>query len=110
MKAQKYVIDDPEEDNVDVETVSENGSSTPVLQAGDLNSLLEQFEASEEFRSTMHSDVKTEMVKLETTDSLDIKTEKTEEIEMESKFIRATEHIDQGMNGVCDLLLLCLFI
>lgn len=36
---------DTENDYVDVDTVSEQG--TPILQAGDLNSLLEQFEATE---------------------------------------------------------------
>lgn len=45
MKAQKYIID--EEDDVDVETVSECGDPAAIIQAGDLNSLLEQFEASE---------------------------------------------------------------
>lgn len=45
MKAQRYILD--EDDDVDVETVSECGDPTPILEAGDLNSLLEQFEASE---------------------------------------------------------------
>lgn len=45
MKAQRYILD--EDDEVDVETVSECGDPSPILEAGDLNSLLEQFEASE---------------------------------------------------------------
>lgn len=55
MKAQRYVIDDLEDDHVDVETVSENGNP-PVLEAGDLDSLLEQFEASEELHSAINAD------------------------------------------------------
>lgn len=49
MKAGRYVIEetkfsDSEDDEVDVETISECGTS-PVLEARDLDSLLEQFEA-----------------------------------------------------------------
>ncbi|XP_019872715.2 uncharacterized protein LOC109600958 isoform X2 [Aethina tumida] len=49
MKAQRYIVeeDNEGEDDVDVETVSECGGNVPVLEAGDLNSLLEQFEATE---------------------------------------------------------------
>lgn len=50
LKAQCYVTelnnDEEENDHVDVETVSENGSPA-VLEAGDVDSLLEQFEATE---------------------------------------------------------------
>lgn len=53
MEAQRYIVDpdlkqelDDEDENVDVETVEECENS-PVLQAGDLKSLLEQFEATE---------------------------------------------------------------
>lgn len=56
MEAQKYIIDDPEDVHVDVETISENGSP-PVLEAGDLNSLLEQFEATEEQCSVLQPEV-----------------------------------------------------
>lgn len=47
MQAQKYVVDDAEDDNVDVETISEHPS--PVLEACDVNSLLEQFEAETQY-------------------------------------------------------------
>lgn len=49
MNAQRYIVeeDNEGEDDVDVETVSECGGNVPVLEAGDLNSLLEQFEATE---------------------------------------------------------------
>lgn len=87
MKAQRYVIDDPEDDHVDVETVSENGNP-PVLEAGDLDSLLEQFEASEEFHSTMHND-KTDMVKVE---KVEVKTEQ----EMEKSVRRTIQDAEQG--------------
>lgn len=72
MKAQKYVIDDQdqEDDHIDVETVSENGS-LPVLEAGDLNSLLEQFEASEEFHTTVQNEIKVKTEKM----GVKIKTE-----------------------------------
>ncbi|KAG5888045.1 hypothetical protein JTB14_032854 [Gonioctena quinquepunctata] len=46
LKAQRYIVDD-DEDEVDVETVSECGENSPVLEAVDLNSLLEQFEATQ---------------------------------------------------------------
>ncbi|KAL3268091.1 hypothetical protein HHI36_007218 [Cryptolaemus montrouzieri] len=51
LKARKYIVDEElaeeeEEEHVDVETISENGNN-PVLEARDLDSLLEQFEASE---------------------------------------------------------------
>ncbi|CAH1119187.1 unnamed protein product [Phaedon cochleariae] len=46
LKAQRYIVDD-EQDEIDVETVSECGESSPVLEAGDLDSLLEQFEATQ---------------------------------------------------------------
>lgn len=51
MQAQKYIVeegeeDDDEDENVDIETV-EDCENSPVLQAGDLKSLLEQFEATE---------------------------------------------------------------
>lgn len=50
LKAQKYIIDKKkslsEDDEIDVETVSEE-EYAPVLEAGDLTDLLEQFEASE---------------------------------------------------------------
>lgn len=45
MKAQRYILD--EEDDIDVETVSDCDDSSPIMEAGDLTSLLEQFEASE---------------------------------------------------------------
>ncbi|KAJ8928328.1 hypothetical protein NQ314_019125, partial [Rhamnusium bicolor] len=45
LKAQRYIVEE-DEDDVDVETISECGNS-PVLEAVDLNSLLEQFEATE---------------------------------------------------------------
>lgn len=48
MKKQKYIVEEDEEDLVDVETVDEqNTNSAPILEARDLNSLLEQFEATE---------------------------------------------------------------
>lgn len=62
MKAQKYIID--EEDDVDVETVSECGDASAIIQAGDLDSLLEQFEASEVPDLTLPEDF------LETTSSV----------------------------------------
>lgn len=71
MKAQRYVIDDPEDDHVDVETVSENGNP-PVLEAGDLDSLLEQFEASEEFQNTMQLE---KPVRIEKMDLVEVKME-----------------------------------
>lgn len=93
MKAQRYLIDDPEDDHVDVETVSENGNP-PVLEAGDLDSLLEQFEASEEFHSTMHGD-KTDMIKVEKVDIVEVKTEPIEQ-ETEKSVKPTIQNIEQG--------------
>lgn len=45
LKAQKYIVDEDEDENVDIETVSDNEEKA-VLEAGDLKSLLEQFEAT----------------------------------------------------------------
>lgn len=75
MKAQKYIID--EEDDVDVETVSECGEPAAIIQAGDLHSLLEQFEASEMPDPTVPDDF------LETTSSiLSTDTSKTDKIDI----------------------------
>lgn len=46
------VKSEPEDEHVDVETVSDNEAPLPVLEARDLNSLLEQFEASERSNAT----------------------------------------------------------
>lgn len=56
LEAQKYIIDDPDDVHIDVETISESGSP-PALEAGDLDSLLEQFEASEVNRSALEPEV-----------------------------------------------------
>lgn len=56
LEAQKYIIDDPEDVHIDVETISENGSP-PALEAGDLDSLLEQFEATEGQSSVLQPQV-----------------------------------------------------
>lgn len=57
MEAQRYVLDDSEDDQIDVETVSNctspvlqrnEDSTSPVLEAGDVDSLLAQFEAKTE--------------------------------------------------------------
>lgn len=77
MKAQRYILD--EEDDVDVETVSECGEPSPILQAGDLDSLLEQFEASEIPDLTLPEDF------LETTSPLLNKIPKIEKIHIHQK-------------------------
>ncbi|XP_056638661.1 uncharacterized protein LOC130446414 isoform X3 [Diorhabda sublineata] len=46
LQAQKYIIDE-EEDEVDVETLSECEENSPVLEAKDVDSLFEQFEATQ---------------------------------------------------------------
>lgn len=51
---------DSENDFVDVDTVSD--INTPILQAGDLNSLLEQFEATESFQPEASAVIKDEVV------------------------------------------------
>lgn len=91
MEAQKYVIDDSEDDHIDVETVSENGS-LPVLEAGDLNSLLEQFEASEEIHSKLNSETK---IKTENDDMIEIKYEPLPLQEMSIK--REVEDVIEGI-------------
>lgn len=70
MEAQKYIVDDSEgdseDDHVDVETISERGDC-PVLEAGDVNSLLEQFEATSGMREKKgsESNVDVEDLKIE---------------------------------------------
>lgn len=68
-EAQKYIVDDisnpsEDEDEVDIETVSEEGSA-PVLEAGSIEDLLIQFEATEarmEHENLPKVEIKTEMV------------------------------------------------
>lgn len=91
MKAQRYVIDDQEDDHIDVETVSENGS-LPVLEAGDLDSLLEQFEASEEFQTAVHNETK---AKIEKVDSSQLKTEPI----LEEKEIHIKDEVEDSIPG-----------
>lgn len=83
MIAQKYVVakletndKDEEEDHVDVETISEQPS--PVLEAGDVDSLLEQFEAETKF-NIMKTEPKCslydEVANSNSSTSLNVKTE-----------------------------------
>ncbi|XP_060529333.1 uncharacterized protein LOC132703843 isoform X2 [Cylas formicarius] len=78
LKAQRYITEDEEvkktlsdnEDDVDIETVSDNENS-PVLEAGDLTSLLEQFEATEEISlnsTNLHIDSSEENTKKQQSD------------------------------------------
>uniref|UniRef100_A0A6P7F0K3 Peroxisome proliferator-activated receptor gamma coactivator 1-alpha n=1 Tax=Diabrotica virgifera virgifera TaxID=50390 RepID=A0A6P7F0K3_DIAVI len=46
LQAQRYIIEE-DDDDVDVETISECEENTPVLEAKDLTTLLEQFEATQ---------------------------------------------------------------
>lgn len=95
MNAQKYVIDKQEDDHIDVETVPDG--SLPVLEAGDVNSLLEQFEASEEFHTMLHSETN---VKIENVDSVQVKTEPITIKEENNYCSQETEDVMQGTNVI----------
>ncbi|KAF5295586.1 hypothetical protein FQR65_LT19877 [Abscondita terminalis] len=61
MEKTKVKVEDPDSENdfVDVDTVTD---VTPILQAGDLNSLLEQFEATESYQPEAPVKIKEEFV------------------------------------------------
>lgn len=73
LEAQQYIIDDPEDVHVDVETISENGSP-PVLEARDLDSLLEQFEATEVHQNSLRT-------RMSNIDDVEVKTEVDEQMQ-----------------------------